>query len=188
MISWVRNVGRALSGGLFLQLGLEDPLLGGLFHSCGRCRVPPYLVPPLCPCGIVCQSLLCGLIFSQPDGLRGVTLLLWPLASMRQEVEAARKHSVALANCPAQSSPRAHADSRGWKNRSHLLSGWGEGVWGARSPCRKAYGTGDTAFIFGKYSLPLLNWQGFFRDLTMILGLPSASHQKNNEQDTGVFF
>ena len=162
--------------------------LGWLFQSYVRCLVPPYL--PLCPCGISSARASCvAWFFSQRDGLRGVTRLLWPLASMGQEVEAAGKHSIALASSTAQSTPRACPDSRGWKNRSHLLSGWGEGVCGARSPCRKAYGMGDiTAVIFGKYSLPLLNWQGFFRDLTVILGLPSASHQKNNEQGTGVVF
>lgn len=73
-------------------------------------------LPFLSMCHLVFQSLL-------HEGLRAVTLLVWQMASRRQEMEAARKlratpgigtaslllHSVAL------SSHRAHSDPRGWK-------------------------------------------------------------------------
>lgn len=168
MVLWVRDAGRALLGGVFLQRGLEDPVLGWPFHSYVWCLVPPQL--PLCPCGILSASASAvNLICSQCDGLRGVRLLLWPLASRRQEVEVARKHSITLASSVAQSSPRARPDSRARKiDPPHV--GMQRGTMRGKVTLQKSVWDGrHNCSHFWKYSLPLLNWHRFFRDFTMIL-------------------
>lgn len=125
--------------------------------------------PSLSMWHLVCQCLCCNLICSQCDGLRGVRLLLWPLASRRQEVEVARKHSITLASSVAQSSPRARPDSRARKiDPPHV--GMQRGTMRGKVTLQKSVWDGrHNCSHFWKYSLPLLNWHRFFRDFTMIL-------------------
>lgn len=81
----------------------------------------------LSPRGILSSRAFCrDTIFSWQDGLREAALLTWPLASGRQDVEAARKlrapAGMGTASlqpcCVTQNSHSAHLDSRGWKKRS----------------------------------------------------------------------
>ena len=164
MVLWVRDTGRALSGGLFLQRGLEDPVLGWPFHSYVWCLVPPQL--PLCPCGILsarasCVTWLAHSVMVSEEW--GCFCGRWPPGGR------GKKHSITLASSVAQSSPRAHPDSRVRKidpphvgmqrGNMHGKVTLQKTVWDGRHNCSH----------FWKYSPPLLNWHRFFRDFTMIL-------------------